>query len=183
MSAAALQSFTSKDIRDVVVDADGRYSSTHPVAEAIRREALPTVVANEVALRAFVIPLKTTPSATVSVEPIQEWEGVVEWVEEGEFGARLFDLTEPGEPEFTAFSLDEVSDDDLKLVVPGGVFYWTIAREINATNRLRHVMMLRFRRLPSVRAARRDEVEREAEWIADKLQFGEQAADARSASS
>ena len=157
-------------------------SSTHPVVDELLRGALPTVLARNSSRMAFVRPSKASPEAVIAVEPIQEWEGVVEWVEDGEFGARLSDLSDSGEPEETEFSLSEVSEDDLALVAPGAVFYWTIAREINETKRLRHVTMLRFRRLPAGRSARRAEVDREAEWIAGRLRFGEQSASADTAS-
>jgi len=113
-----------------------------------------------------------------SLEPLQEWEGVVEWLEGDTFGARLTDLTSPGEDEFTEFALNEVSDHDLALAVTGAVFYWTIARETSRFGQRRHVSMIRFRRLPAARAALRIDVQREAESIADELGISSNGADA-----
>src|SRR4051794_20577564 len=107
MSAVAQQSFTA-ELADVGLEMDGGAPSTDRVDDEMLREALPTSAQN-IQRRAFVRPAKASPSAVVAVEPVQEWEGVVEWVEDEEFGARLFDLTDPGEPEVTEFSLHEVS--------------------------------------------------------------------------
>ncbi|MFN0154161.1 MAG: hypothetical protein ACKVUT_07255 [Gaiella sp.] len=104
-----------------------------------------------------------------SVEPLQEWEGVVEWVDGGVFGARLTDLTKTGEDEFAQFELDEVSQGDVRLISPGAVFYWTIARETSGAGQRKHVSMIRFRRLPAIRATRRKGVQQEADWISQRL--------------
>jgi hypothetical protein len=142
--------------------------TTHPETEQAQAE-LTTAGAN---VRVFMGAKETKPTVEESLEPLQEWEGVVEWVEDGRFGARLTDITDRGEDESGDFTLDEVSDDDLQLVLPGGVFYWTIARETGRLGQRRHVSMLRFRRLPAVRAARRVDVRKEAERIADELGLG-----------
>jgi hypothetical protein len=90
----------------------------------------------------------------------------------------MTDITEEGEEEYTEFSLDEISDDDHPLVVSGGVFYWTIARETLRTGQRRHVSMVRFRRLPIIPARQRLDVRQEADSIADALGLGSNGADA-----
>ena len=182
MSAVAQQSFTAEEPAAVGFKTDGDSTSIAPATAAILESSLPTAGARD-GRHAYVRPTQTHASASVALEPMQEWEGVVDWVENGEFGARLFDLTSASaEAEETEFSFDEVSRDDLGLVVPGAVFYWTIAREINESRRLRHITMLRFRRLPAGRSARRVDVEQEAEWLSEQLRFGERPAESDAAS-
>lgn len=148
--------------------------ATHPAVEQPIEER--TTLNGRVRV---VLPVKEVkPVVDESLEPIQEWEGVVDWVEGDRFGARLSDITEAGEVEYTDFTLDEISEDDLDLVVPGGVFYWTVARETGRLGQRRHVSMLRFRRLPIVRAARRLDVRQEADRIADELGIGSDTAKA-----
>jgi hypothetical protein len=154
----------------------GERLTTHPEGERMPA-GLTTADVN---VRLFIGAGDPKPVILASLEPLQEWEGVVEWVDGDRFGARLTDITEPGENEVTDFTLDEVSDDDVELVLPGGVFYWTIARETGRLGQRRHVSMLRFRRLPVVRAARRLDIRNKAERIVDELRLG--ADDARAAS-
>lgn len=152
---------------------DGAPVTTHSQVE--RPRELTTADAN---VRVFATASEVKPVTDASLEPLQEWEGVVEWVEDGQFGARLTDITAPGEDEYGDFTLDEVSEDDAHLVVPGGVFYWTIARETSSWGQRRHTSMIRFRRLPAVRAARRVDVRKEAEWMVEELGLGPDSTDA-----
>jgi hypothetical protein len=89
--------------------------------------------------------------------PLQEWEGVVQWVEGDEFGARLTDIAEEGAPEESIFSIrEEVSRDDRPLVRVGALFSWTIERRRELTGQIMHASVLRFRRIlrtPETRAA------------------------------
>jgi len=84
-----------------------------------------------------------------SLIPLEEWEGVVDWVDGDEFGATLTDASGT-EREFGEFSIeDEVSHDDEPLVSPGAVFYWTIARARSESGQRSLVSLIRFRRLPA----------------------------------
>ena len=84
----------------------GRVFTTHPESDERQSEQLSTQARAQVRL---LRPRKERNHAVdTSLEPLQEWEGVVEWLEGDTFGARLTDLTSPGEDEFTEFALDEV---------------------------------------------------------------------------
>ncbi len=82
---------------------------------------------------------------------LQQWEGVVSTNPSGdEFVAVLRDRTKPDMPEEQGtVSLDHVSESDRSLVVPGGVFYWSIGYEDTPSGTRRTVSMIRFRRLPA----------------------------------
>lgn len=81
---------------------------------------------------------------------LQQWEGTVTTVNAEEFAAVLHDLTQLTRPEEEAsFPIEEVPDPDRSLLVPGGVFYWTIGYEVTPTGTRKTVSMLRFRRLPA----------------------------------
>lgn len=93
------------------------------------------------------------PKRLALTVPLQEWEGVVDWVEDEEFGGTLVDMTAPEvhEQEQDTFSMEEVSRDDCSLVMPGAVFYWTIALVTNEVGRRSYESFIRLRRLPAWR--------------------------------
>ena len=62
---------------------------------------------------------------------LQKWQGVVIELKKDTFLAKLNDLTEKGLEEEAEFPLEEISDDDKELIVPGGVFYWNIGYQIS----------------------------------------------------
>ena len=82
---------------------------------------------------------------------LQQWECVVsKEPENGSFVAVLRDLTDRSRPEEQAtFSVDQVSQVDRSLVVPGGVFYWSIGYEDTPAGQRKTESILRFRRLPA----------------------------------
>ncbi|MCL2725125.1 MAG: hypothetical protein FWD69_11875 [Polyangiaceae bacterium] len=83
----------------------------------------------------------------------QQWEGVVTHVDKDdndELTVVLRDLTHPEQPDSEAVvSMDEVSPDDLVLVQPGAVLYWSIGYETTTTGERKRVSRIRFRRLPA----------------------------------
>lgn len=84
------------------------------------------------------------------VELLQQWEGVVEEVEGEEFFARLSDRTNPArEQEVATFECAEVSTDDLPLLVPGAVFYWSISYRVARHGQKTRTSSIKFRRLPA----------------------------------
>jgi hypothetical protein len=91
----------------------------------------------------------------------------VEEVNGTSFRCRLVPL-ESGQPnlariEFTEFSLDDIAnDDDRILVEPGAVFYWTIGRSQNSAGTRTNVSLVRFRRLPVPGSYQRRLARREA---------------------
>ena len=79
---------------------------------------------------------------------LQEWEGAVVQISTDSFLARLVDLTQQNPDEEADFLLDDVSDEDRKLVAPGAVFYWCIGYRVRKGQRSR-TSEIRFRRLPA----------------------------------
>lgn len=98
---------------------------------------------------------------------LQQWEGTVSAVSDGEFVAITRDLTDPSyQEERVIFPLEEVSDPDHSLVAAGSVFYWTIGYELTASGTRKTVSMLRFRRLPAWTHREISEAQRQADrWI------------------
>lgn len=107
-----------------------------------------------------------------SATALSHWEGVVEAIGEHGFDARLIPY-EDGVPlrtrvELASFDFDELVDEsDVKLVKPGAVFYWTIARSRNAAGTVANASIVRFKRSPAPAKSRRDAAEREARRIMD----------------
>ena len=82
-------------------------------------------------------------------ELLQMWEGTVTDVGEGEFKARLTDITDPSRPDEEAdFSRREVFDGDLALLVEGAVFRWSIGYKTRGGTKER-VSHISFLRLPA----------------------------------
>ncbi len=89
----------------------------------------------------------TTNETTVS----QAYEGTVVSAPspQGDFDARLHDVTDPNNPEEVAsFSVADVSESDRRLIVPGAIFYWVIGSEKSRYGQVTRTSRLRFRRLP-----------------------------------
>ena len=95
----------------------------------------------------------TAPSVNVvssSFVLLQDWEGVVEEVSQSTFNARLRDRTVGDEyaAESIELAIDDVSDDDRELLMPGAVFYLGIGRLTRPSGRQDRVTRIVFRRIP-----------------------------------
>lgn len=78
------------------------------------------------------------------------WECTVEEVHETEFTAVLRSLRDIRDSEKSAeIPREEVSMDDLELLTPGAVFYWTIGYETSPAGTRRRFSLIKFRRLPA----------------------------------
>ncbi len=93
------------------------------------------------------IPTPTLPQA--EFDALQKWEGHVVSVGETEFTATLIDLTQPGIEEETVLELSEVTEDDLVLVQPGAVFYWSVGYRVDQSGERSRSSVIWFRRLPA----------------------------------
>ena len=80
---------------------------------------------------------------------LQKWEGVVTEVENDVFHARLLDLTDNSPEEEADFSVEEVSEDDRKLLKLGAVFYWSLGYLTTGTGQVIRTSIVKFRRLPA----------------------------------
>ena len=81
-------------------------------------------------------------------KPEQSWEGMVTEVLDDSFCARLVDMENPEQEEEAEILLSAITDsDDLKLLVPGAIFFWTIGYQVKG-RRSEQVSLIQFRRLP-----------------------------------
>lgn len=98
---------------------------------------------------------------------LQRWEGVVSECRGETFLARLTDLTSGGPNEEVELLLDDIPHEDLPLVEPGAVFYWSIGYRDEATGQRSRVSTLRFRRLPVWSASELEAARERAEDVAE----------------
>jgi hypothetical protein len=87
-------------------------------------------------------------SPQAHIRSLQSWEGRVLDVLKDSFVAIVTDLTMPGVEEQVELDLEEVTPDDLPLVRPGAVFYWSIGYRDEPSRSRSRVSVIRFRRLP-----------------------------------
>jgi hypothetical protein len=80
---------------------------------------------------------------------LERWEGhVVEVTDDGFVAHLTKGSRQLGPDEQAEFDREEVSPDDLELLRPGAVFYWTTGYETAAHGQRQIVSRLRFQRLP-----------------------------------
>jgi hypothetical protein len=98
--------------------------------------------------RDIVLQLPCLPKAKEFFKAIQRWEGYVLDVTEDSFRARLMTIEGEGPTQEAEILLEELVQEDRKLVEPGAVFYWSIGYLDRPSGRLR-ISSIRFRRLPA----------------------------------
>ena len=99
------------------------------------------------------VPVATVPPRTAprsSFHALQEWEGYVLEIRDGEFMARLVDLTAGSsyEDEEATIPLTEISDEDAATLREGGIFRWVIGYERDPSGAKKRVSQIVFRDLP-----------------------------------
>jgi hypothetical protein len=102
--------------------------------------------------------------------PIQIWEGVVIGVDEEAANMSVSLTAKMGNvPKHVAdISLEWVHSQDLDLVSPGAVFYWTLYKETKRGT-IHNSQELRFRRLPCWSNAQIEQVHAEAKELAKHI--------------
>lgn len=65
------------------------------------------------------------------------------------FGAVVVALRGLPTEELVEFDLDEITPDDIQMVVPGAVFYWSIGYREERSGERSRSSIIRFRRLPA----------------------------------
>lgn len=110
----------------------------------------PTETSRDTALFRLPFPVKTRTRQFVSFHPIQEWEGTVTDVDGDTFMARLTDLTAGKRvaEEEADFLVDDLTDDDRQLLVPGAIFRWVVGYQRASGGSKKRVSHVVFRRLP-----------------------------------
>jgi hypothetical protein len=116
-----------------------------------------------------VLMLPVHPAAKRRFIPLSRREGVVLEVRADEFDARLVDL-DGGETDLEAtFAVEELSPNEVSLLRPGAIFYWTIGYFDDQFGCRTRVSDLRFRRLPAEDAQGLAKAESEADQIRREL--------------
>ena len=99
---------------------------------------------------------------------LQLWEGRVIEVGEKEFTSVISDRTNPEFPEEqVTIDFEEVTEDDIPLVKPGAVFYWSIGYSDKPGSPRVRESRIRFRRLPPWTQKEFDRVQKTAKNLED----------------
>ena len=116
-----------------------------------------------------VVPVPPRTAPRPSFHALQEWEGYVLKIRDGEFVARLIDLTSGSshEDEEATIPLAEISDEDAATLREGGIFRWVIGYQRDPSGAKKHVSQIVFRDLP--RLTERDFQQGE-EWARKTIQ-------------
>jgi hypothetical protein len=104
---------------------------------------------------------------------LQKWEGTVLSRGRDSFQARLTNKNQVCPDEEAEILLDEVSEDDLPLVTPGAVFYWSIGYHVGTNKQKKRVSIIRFRRLPSWTEKELQQANEQADRLRDLLGWRE----------
>ena len=121
---------------------------------------------------AAVIAFPRTTHPSSHFRPLQKWEGFVLEVKDNSFTARLVDQSNPGTgDEEVELSLEEISPDDLALVAPGAIFYWSIGYETTSSGQRKRSSVIRLRRLPAWSAKDIETAQNKASELYKALQW------------
>lgn len=77
---------------------------------------------------------------------LQKWAGTVLAVESNFFTARLFSAG--CDPEEAEIVVDEIPEEDRKLLAPGAIFYWVIGYLDQLSGQRLRISEIRFQRIP-----------------------------------
>ena len=118
----------------------------------------------------YVLPVPPVRPAPYTFRLLQQWEGTVTEISDGEFTAELRDLTDPANyREEATFDLDEVSPDDQLLLGLGAVFRWSIGYRTSNAGQRERVSQIRFVRIPGWRKSAVEEIERRATQLQERF--------------
>lgn len=111
-----------------------------------------------------------TSSRPVGFVALQEWEGYVIDISDGNFVARLWDLTGGAkrEEEEATIPFAEITERDRRKMRLGSIFRWSIGYEHTEGGTKRRVSQIVFRDLPVVTKADLDEA---SEWATETLRL------------
>lgn len=98
---------------------------------------------------------------------LQKWQGVVLSVEKEFFSAKLINLTDTGYDEEAEFPIEEITYEDIELIKPGAIFYWSIGYHHSRSGQRTRFSQIRFRRLPSWSKEELETAKSEAKQIRD----------------
>ena len=114
-----------------------------------------------------ILPPPVSSVPTASLHALQEWEGYVTDIREGEFWARLRDLTagDVVEQEEAAIPLEEIDAEDRSRISVGSIFRWVIGYERSVGGMRKRVSQIVFLDLPRMTE---QDLDRGREW-ADRM--------------
>lgn len=94
------------------------------------------------------LPISRENNAIVAFKLLESWTGRVDEVdnENGTFSAQVSSEQQSGILETAQFTLEEISEDDVDLVRPGAIFYWSIGYQVDKFGRRSTQSSLRFKR-------------------------------------
>jgi len=115
--------------------------------ENLNQAKLTTTLSDTIPDRKPIALVPKIPQKPKTFNSLQSWEGYVIEKYDDHFKGRITDLTEQLPDEEVEILLDDVSDDDLNLVVPGAIFYWYVGYETEKGTTKRS-SIIRFRRMP-----------------------------------
>ena len=119
----------------------------------------------------WVVRLPPPPVPRERITALQRWVGLVEFVGNTTFTARISDETNTTNPiEEVELPLDEVSASDRELAVPGGTFYWSIGYRDSADGQRERISTLRFARQPKISLSEQNRIIRQADELTALLE-------------
>lgn len=103
---------------------------------------------------------------------LQKWEGYVTEIDvrENTFTAKLIDLLDNRNVEIAEFYLEEVEEEDRKMIELGAVFYWNIGY-YEAPDGRHRTSLIRFRRMPGWREQDIQSAKKIADNISSQLDW------------
>ena len=100
---------------------------------------------------------------------LQKFEGTVLEISGQECRALVKDLTSPGNVEEITFSIEEISESDRSLAVPGGIFYWSLGYDDHVEGQRYRSSAIIFRRVPAWREKDLIKAKKKAESLIKRL--------------
>jgi hypothetical protein len=100
---------------------------------------------------------------------LQKFEGTVLEISGQECRAVVRDLTSPGPVEEITFSIEEISESDRSLAVPGGIFYWSLGYDDHVEGQRYRSSAIIFRRIPAWREKDLIKTKKKAESLIKRL--------------
>jgi hypothetical protein len=100
---------------------------------------------------------------------LQKFEGTVLEISGQECRAVVRDLTSPGYVEEITFSIEEISESDRSLAVPGGIFYWSLGYDDHVEGQRYRSSAIIFRRIPAWREKDLIKAKKKAESLIKRL--------------
>ena len=100
---------------------------------------------------------------------LQIFEGTVVQIDSKECHAVIRDLTTKGFVEEVVFPIDEISEGDRKLALPGSVFYWYLGYNDHIDGQRYRSSAIIFRRLPVWREKDLMDAQKKAEYLMGQI--------------